>query len=170
MKGCASLRNHPMESVKKKKKGKKIGSLNFRHDVFYVLDLQVPKGRLCHLIPVTLFSLLNFLNPWSWDWWFVPKLWCGITTLHCLRRVQISHDLAKQALVWLCLVLFRVIRFGAVRFGALYVNLRWPHTCKCQFEGKNLSCIWVNMVISVSMSLAGNNKVYNGTMLIENNR
>jgi hypothetical protein len=47
---------------KEKKRKEKIVSLNLCHAVFSVLDLQVPKGRLCHLIPVTLFSLLNFLN------------------------------------------------------------------------------------------------------------
>jgi len=31
----------------------------------------------------------------------------------CLRGAQISHDLAMQALVWLCMVWFRASWFGA---------------------------------------------------------
>jgi len=66
MKHREFLRNQPMDSAKKERKKErkeKIVSLNFCHAVFSLLDLQVPEGRLCHLIPVTLFSLLNFLNP-----------------------------------------------------------------------------------------------------------
>ena len=57
---------------------------------------------------------------------------------HYLRRVLISHDFAMQALVWFCMVLFRLIQFGAVWFGASYANLRPSHIFKRQILGKNL--------------------------------
>jgi len=42
-----------------------------------------------------------------------------------LRRAGISRDvLVMQAMVWLCMVQFRVMRFGVVWFGAPYANLR----------------------------------------------
>jgi hypothetical protein len=42
-----------------------------------------------------------------------------------------------QAIVWLCMVQFRVMQFGMVWFGASYANLR-PHIFKRQISGKNL--------------------------------
>jgi len=51
----------------------------------------------------------------------------------CSRRMHISHDdLAMQALVWLCMVQFRVIQFGAARFCASHTNLRQPYISKHQ--------------------------------------
>jgi len=45
--------------------------------------------------------------------------------------VHISHDdLAMQALVWLCMVWFRVIQFGAAWFSASHTNLRQPYVLK----------------------------------------
>jgi hypothetical protein len=46
--------------------------------------------------------------------------------------INFTHDLVMQALVWLCMVRFRAIRFGTVWFGTLHMNLRRPHMFKCQ--------------------------------------
>jgi len=49
------------------------------------------------------------------------------------RRVHILHDdLVMQALVWLCMVRFRVIQFGAAWFSASHINLRQPYVFKHQ--------------------------------------
>ena len=52
--------------------------------------------------------------------------------------MEILHDddLAMQALVWLCMVQFR-----AIRFGTSYSNLRQPVLFKAKFKGKTFSCI-----------------------------
>jgi len=42
-----------------------------------------------------------------------------------------------QALVWLCMVWFRSIRFGEVQCSGSYLHLR-PHIFKCQISGKTL--------------------------------
>ena len=54
-----------------------------------------------------------------------------VTFSHVLfSLLSTQDDLMIQALVWLHMVQFRVIRFGMVQFGASYMNLRQPHLFK----------------------------------------
>jgi len=67
-----------------------------------------------------------------------------------MLRPFFTH-LAMQALVLLCIIWFRVIRFGEVWFGASYANLRCPHIFKQQSEGKSLvlhssKCTIINLL------------------------
>jgi hypothetical protein len=59
------------------------------------------------------------------------------------RGAQISHgNLAMQALVWLCVVQFRVIQFSTS-----YANLRQPSRILVpNFREKTSSCIQVNTI------------------------
>jgi len=99
---------------------------------------KVPKNNtvsvnVCH----ALFSLLDFLTLESGTDGLSRNVGAELPlyTGWYLRRAQISHDLVKQALVWLIMVWYRVIQFGAVPLSASNANLRQPHIFKHQIYG-----------------------------------
>jgi len=48
--------------------------------------------------------------------------------LHNISEECRPHNvLFIQAWVWLCMVWFRVMRFGMFHFSTSYKNWRWPH-------------------------------------------
>jgi hypothetical protein len=114
---------------------------------------EVPKKNIVSVnLPCTLFSLFGFLtletgtDRLSWN----NAVEIPLCAVWYRRKAVISHDdLAMQALVWLCMVQFRVIWWSVVRFGISYVNLRQPHTFSTKAKEKTLSCSAVNMVLSV---------------------
>jgi len=53
---------------------------------------------------------------------------------------SMHDDLMMRALVWLC-----VVHVRAIRFGTSYANLRWPHIFTApNFRKNSSSSIWVN--------------------------
>jgi hypothetical protein len=84
-----SLKNHTLCEVPppppKKKK-----SVNFHHAVFFLLDFLTSEAGIDRLS-------LNV------------RMELPLYAMEYLRRVQITHDLVMQALVWLCMVWFSKI-------------------------------------------------------------